>query len=266
MIRIHIVGSCRSGTTLFHKMMLVGFEIDGHSSFEMKVFREPEGQLQTFCSKRPRDLLYIGRLIDLNPDLWVICLERDPRDVAVSHHNNAPDEYWIGLQSWKQSYAAAKPLVGHPRFRIVRYENMVRRPDEIQNEIAAWMPFLKRRGLFSEFYKEVQPEKRAEAALGSLRPVSDKSVGSWRREKARLAGELQLHGSVTADLIEMGYEKDDAWLRELEGVTPDVRPSVHEKPLSPWHRAVRWFRGHTRVWRYSWRYRRRRAAARTERA
>ena len=259
MIRIHIVGSGRSGTTLFHQMMRAGFEIDGHSSFEMKMIREPEGELRTFCSKRPRDLLTVGRYIDLNPDLWVICCERDPRDVAVSHHNNAPNEYWIGLQSWKESYAAAKRLAGHPRFKIVRYENFVRRPDEVQDELAAWMPFLKRKRLFSQFHEEVQPEKRAEAALGSLRPVSDRSVGSWRREKARLAGELQQHGPVTAELIELGYEKDDAWLKELDGVTPDVRASVHEKPVTPWRRVVRWFRGHTRVWRYSLRYRRRRA-------
>jgi hypothetical protein len=30
-----------------------------------------------------------------------------------------------------------------------------------------------------------------------------------------------LHGSLTQDLVRFGYERDERWLRELAGVTPD---------------------------------------------
>jgi hypothetical protein len=40
-----------------------------------------------------------------------------------------------------------------------------------------------------------------------------------------VAGQIRRHGSISADLIEFGYEKDDAWERELEDVEPDLEPS-----------------------------------------
>jgi hypothetical protein len=40
-----------------------------------------------------------------------------------------------------------------------------------------------------------------------------------------LAGQIRQHGSITADLVEFGYETDEMWERELEDVEPDLEPS-----------------------------------------
>ena len=38
-----------------------------------------------------------------------------------------------------------------------------------------------------------------------------------------VAEQLELHGqqAIAKDLIEYGYESDDSWLNQLEGITPD---------------------------------------------
>jgi hypothetical protein len=41
----------------------------------------------------------------------------------------------------------------------------------------------------------------------------------------RIAGQIALHGSIAEDLVEFGYETDDRWLAELEGIEPDTSPS-----------------------------------------
>ncbi|HUO85174.1 MAG TPA: hypothetical protein VM534_08680 [Thermoanaerobaculia bacterium] len=87
------------------------------------------------------------------------------------------------------------------------------------------LPFLISRARFSDYHQVARPSGRSLQALGSLRPIDDRSVGAWRRHLPRVAGQLLLHGSITADLIRHGYEKDAAWESLLDGVEPDTSPS-----------------------------------------
>src|SRR5712664_1119421 len=54
--------------------------------------------------------------------------------------------------------------------------------------------------------------RESQQALGGLRPPDAASIGRWRAHKERLAGQLRIHGPITRELIELGYERDDAWL------------------------------------------------------
>jgi hypothetical protein len=87
------------------------------------------------------------------------------------------------------------------------------------------MPFLVRRADFADFHRHARPSEKTIEALGGVRPVDTSSIGAWRQHKPRLAGQLALHGPITRELIELGYEVDDGWLKELDGVVPDTRPS-----------------------------------------
>jgi len=86
------------------------------------------------------------------------------------------------------------------------------------------MPFLKAKAPFSRYHEISNPSEKSLQALGKVRPIAADGIGNWRQHLPRLAGQILIHGSITEDLIEFGYEKDDGWMAALDGVTPDVAP------------------------------------------
>lgn len=220
--RIHVVGvSPRSGTTLMVELLVASYEIDGYAEHEMSIFDRPPGSYEIFCSKLPADLLNVGALLRFDPDLWVIAMLRDPRDVVVSRHAKAPSKYWVHLGVWKRRCKAMRSLAAHPRFVVVRYEDLVREPGEVQSDLERRLPFLRRKGEFREFHGRTAASSRAQEALGGVRPIDASSIGNWRNHKPRLLAQLERHGSVDDELVEFGYEHDEQWRCELAGVAAD---------------------------------------------
>ena len=147
---LHIVScSPRSGTTLLHEAMVTCFRIDRHYDHELRfnlVSGEP-GEI--VLTKRPKDIMYMPAVID-DPELYVIYVLRDPRDVIVSRHGKSRDLYYSNIRLWREMHGYAKTLYGHPRFLEVRYETFVTDPDAVQADIAAKFPWLESRYRFSE--------------------------------------------------------------------------------------------------------------------
>ena len=158
-------------------------------------------------------------------NLYAIYMLRDPRDMVVSRHGADAKRYWASLKYWKTYTPYARRLDSHSRFIMVRYEDLVAQPDAVQAHLMERMPFLVSRGPFSQYHELAQPSEAAMKALRGVRPVSSASVGSWRKHLPRVVGQLQRHGSITEDLIAYGYEEDDTWERELEGIEPDLEAS-----------------------------------------
>ena len=221
-LRIHVVGSSpRTGTTLLTELLVMGFEVDGFADHERSIFREPHVPCEIYVSKDPKDVRVAKRVLAADPQLWILHMVRDPRDVVVSVHARDPDAYWTHLRLWKSYRRSARRAEGHPRFITIRYEDLVRDPDGIQDEIARRLPFLKRRRNFSDFHRFADPPPRSLEALSGVREISADAIGCWREHKPRLAAQLARHGAIDRDLIELGYERDGGWRRELDGVVPD---------------------------------------------
>jgi len=228
MKRIHIVGcSPRSGTTLLAEAMISCFGIDLYENHEASIFRQPVRTGKIYLTKRPGDICVIGPVLRMDPDLYVIYMLRDPRDIICSKHGKDPDRYWVGLSAWNVYSFYGRKLQGHGRFMVVRYEDLVGNPDMIQARLMERMPFLVKRALFSDYHKTAKPSEDSLAALGGVRPISIERTGNWRNHLPRIAGQILLHDakSLAEDLVECGYEKDDTWLKELQGVCPDMTPS-----------------------------------------
>lgn len=226
--RVHITGCApRSGTTLLMELFRDCFEIEAFGRHEISVFVRPRPEPPLYCSKRPQDILFVRPLLRLDPQLWIVFLVRDPRDVVVSRHRLRPDQYWCHLGIWKQRYRIARSLWDHPRFVVVRYEDLARRPDAVQRHLEARMVFLRRKLAFSQWGGEKRVSERSERALGGVRPVSARSIGSWRDHPARIAGQLRRHGPIDRVLVDLGYERNAEWLRALDGVVPDGGASVY---------------------------------------
>jgi hypothetical protein len=226
MKHIHITGlSPRTGTTLLAEAMISCFEIDEYTDHEDPIYALPQGSPDIFLTKRPMDILVAKSYLKLSPELYIICMIRDPRDIIVSKHRIAPDKYWANLRIWKERTKALRKIQSHPRVTSIYYEEFVTHPDKVQEQIAQRLPFLKSRGPFSRYHELVRPSEASLKALGRVRPIAPASVGSYRRHLPRVVGQMQLHGDLTPDLIDFGYERDDSWKQRLEGVEADLTPS-----------------------------------------
>jgi hypothetical protein len=140
MIRLHVVGCPRSGTTLALEAIVSAFVVSGYFREERRVTRAlavPDVPGGAFCSKFPPDVLLARALLALEPDLYFLYLLRDPRDVIVSRHRRAPDRYWVNLRAWRMYDRAARALDGHPRFVTLRYETLVTAPDVAERQLLA---------------------------------------------------------------------------------------------------------------------------------
>jgi hypothetical protein len=229
--RIHIVGvSPRTGTTLLAECMVACLKIDGYEPHEASISRLRVGP-NVYLTKLPRDLMAVEPRLMLDRTFHVICLMRDPRDVIVSRHGQAPDRYWTPLRIWKQRVGMVRRLANHGRFLLVRYEDLVSDPDGTDRRIRERLRFLESTHPFSAFAAVARPTPLALEALGPVRAFSADRVGGWRHHLPRVAGQLARYGSITDELIEFGYEPDARWLSMLDGVVPDMSASQIEGGL-----------------------------------
>jgi hypothetical protein len=242
MKRIHIVGAGpRTGTTLLAEAMRACFAIDAVERHEAPLSRHRRRRAGIYLTKMPIDIPIVEPRLRIDRHFHVIALVRDPRDAVVSRHARLPDVYYTPLRLWKSHVGYIRRLRAHPRFVLIRYEDLVRDPDAVQDFIAKRMPFLRKTGTFSRFHEVADPSKKSLTALGGLRAIDDSSIGTWREHLPRLAGQLAQHGPITDELIEFGYETDGRWLALLDSVAPDLTPSYHPEHIR------------RPVWRLRWR-------------
>jgi len=221
------------------EMFVNGFAVEGSAADEFSLRRGPIRTPGVFCSKCPEDAFVAAPLLRADPELWLIYMLRDPRDVVVSRHRLRPDLYWTNLRSWRELHASAARVLTHPRVVCVRYEDLVTQPDVVQERLATSIVGLRVTARFADFHRTARPSEQSLRALHGIRPPAPDSVGAWRRHKPRLAAQLALHGPIDAELVALGYERDTRWLRELDGVSPVGAASYVPESLSL-RRPLRW--------------------------
>jgi hypothetical protein len=233
---LHIVAcSPRSGTTLLHEVMVTCFEVDKHYDHEVRfnLVRAQDGQI--VITKRPKDTMYMPAVID-DPELYVIYLLRDPRDVIVSRHGKDKGMYYSNIRLWRELHEIAKSIASHERFLEVRYEEFVSQPDAVQRQIAAKFPWLKKKHNFSEYHQHAVVSDKSILAMNDVRPIAPSSVGKWTSNLPRIQAQQLTHGSLSPDLIACGYETSSIWEQVLNGVEPDFSRSRYPEKVYFWSR------------------------------
>ncbi len=220
MKRIHIVGCHRSGTTLLFELMTTCFRHEAHCDHERSIFKDKTHCDGLYISKKPSDITHIERIFLGDPDLYLFYLIRDPRAVITSIHPSKSDRYFSSFERWRRYEQAAAPLKSHPRFVEIRYEDLVKHPDEIQSDICGRLPFLNTMHSFSTFEKFAQTSKPAEISLKGIRAISDQGIDRWKEHLPRIKFQLERYPELAKHLINDGYEQDDQWLSQLEDIKP----------------------------------------------
>ena len=201
-----ILGGCpRSGTSLLLSILSAHSElycipeeawgfydfqtIEKFATYVDKWFWQhlPDGvekRHKRWCEKTPRNVLAFRNLLEyFGPDVRLIHVVRDGRDVITSRHPHNPTEYWV--KDWEWIWYAGEGLrfSSHPQVFTVRYEDLVLRYRETIEDISCfigeecterllnWHKFAKMRK-HSAWFKEVQP-------------ITANSIGRWREATHR---------------------------------------------------------------------------------
>ena len=234
---LHIVAcSPRSGTTLLHEVMVTCFRTDKHYDHEIRFNLVSAENGQVLITKRPKDTMYMPAVIDDDPELYVIYLLRDPRDVICSRHGKDKSIYYSNIRLFRDLHGYARKMYGHKRFLDVRYEDFVHDPDAIQRRIQEKFPWLEKLHAFSEYHEHAQVSAKSVTAMHSVRPIAPTSVGVWTKYPGRIKGQQMVHGSLTPLLVELGYETSGDWERVLDGIEPEMSPSRYPEKVHFWKR------------------------------
>ena len=233
---LHIVAcSPRSGTTLLHEAMVTCFKVDKHYDHEVRFNLVTANDGDIVITKRPKDTMYMPEVID-DPELYVLYVMRDPRDVIVSRHGKNKDMYYSNIRLFRDLHGYAKSIADHERFLQVGYEEFVNRPDDVQQQIVSKFPWLETRYKFSEYHLHAEVSEKSKLAMNDVRPIAPTSVGKWRDNLPRIKAQQLTHGSLTPDLIECGYETSAEWERVLDDVEPDFSRSRYPENVYFWSR------------------------------
>jgi hypothetical protein len=248
---LHIVAcSPRTGTTLLHEVIVTCFKIDKHYDHEIRFHLVTGEDGQLVITKRPKDTMYMPAVLDDDPELFVIYLLRDPRDTICSRHGKDKSIYYSNIRLWRQMHGYARQMQGHERFLEVRYEDFVSNPDATQQMIMKHFPWLEKKHAFSEYHEYAQVSEKSRTAMHSVRPIAPTSVGRWRQNLGRIKAQQMIHGSLTPELIECGYEDSDAWEKVLDDVEPDTTRSLYPEKLYLWRRISQTLDARRKVARY----------------
>jgi hypothetical protein len=136
--RILVFGCARSGTTLLLNLL---------RTYEQVVVREAEQCVTNLledphpgwvASKRTAHCAehLCADLPFLRQGVWILDIIRDPRDVITSVLEPFPG-YYCGFERWDRDLRVSEVLAGrHLRYLRIRYEELVARPDDVQQNLA----------------------------------------------------------------------------------------------------------------------------------
>ncbi|MGB3724502.1 MAG: sulfotransferase [Glaciecola sp.] len=229
--QIHIVAcSPRTGTTLLHEAMVTCFKVDKHYDHEVRFNQSTAERSQVLVTKRPKDTYYMSKVLGNTPGLHTIYLLRDPRDAIVSRHGKDKSKFYSNIPLWRDLHAHGKALQGFDNCLVIRYEDFVTNPDACQKRIQQKFPWLKKLHDFSAYHEHAKVSEGSSQALNGVRPISPASIGLWKKNLGRVKAQQALHGSLTPELIECGYETSADWEVQLNAIPADTTSSYyHEK-------------------------------------
>lgn len=189
----------------------------------LEPLRRYEGKARV-AEKSPNNVFFFPHLHHIFPDATFLHMMRDGRDVVASlltmewkAPDGTPIDYTrdarLAARYWAKAVAAgrafAQQTAGRSRFREIRYEDLVARPEPCLRGLFAYLDEPWEPGVLAYYERQraLGDESSAEAVT---RPMHRTSVGRW---KAQLTGAdcAAVKDEIGALLLELGYCEDLDW-------------------------------------------------------
>jgi hypothetical protein len=241
-----VCGLPRSGSTLLYEMMrrsVLNIEFLEREQPAVQSISRPG----TRITKRPKDIFDLDAIVQKNgehKDLITVVTIRDPRSVVSSVHLSYPSQPFIGfdhslfvqpkavsytdpgLLAYASAIAAARGRTDM-RMALVRYEDLVSRPEACRRQLAEAIG-LDLREPFDGLDGATVSERFANSLKGA-RALDNARIDAWKRAAARVVRQFRLAPALFNALEQWGYESDRAWFARLAEQSPaalDDRPGL----------------------------------------
>ncbi len=173
-----------------------------------------------WVEKSPANVTRLGFLFEHFPQAKFVHLIRDGRDVAcslrkwsvqISRHEASGIEECIKL--WDRWVREGLAWRGHPNYVEIRYEDLVRYPEQTLRPLFDWLDLTWDDRVLS--YASVEHDNRPELAeahvAGTRRSPYTNSIGRWQASLNRSDRRI-VHETAGALLGELDYIDGDAWV------------------------------------------------------
>ena len=213
-----ICGFPRAGSTLLQTMAeacLDGIEGFGVETHAIDAVGKPI-RARTCITKRPDDILELARIRDAcaarGTSAAFLVLVRAPFDCLTSRHSAYPGHrgYYLSADRWLRIDDAVQRAMNDDDVTILRYEDIVTRPADIQDAVAR-ATGARVRVPFADFHNAAGRRERdsmTEGALGGLRPLDKAGIGRGladEHEARRRELEAELGARLDDMRIRHGY-------------------------------------------------------------
>jgi len=218
---IYIQGCARSGNTLtrelccsaFHDTELVKLtknQAECSLAYLVNLLQQSARHKPVFVASRNREdsLDMDGGLLRTNPDVKILWMLRDPRDVLTSIHAAQPNEFYVKPDRLIKSLNLYQQFKDEPQVLTIRYEDLVQNPDALQLRIAEFCHLTVRRK-FDEAHKFFPRFHENVRAMHSIRPIDVNSLHKWRNNPVyqdHLRQTFAINPEIPALARDCGYE------------------------------------------------------------
>lgn len=205
----------RYGTTRTDILKLLK-EADNESEFVYRFF-------DTYCNKTgkarwaektPNNIYWFDRISAFFPEMYLIHIIRDFRDLCLSQHPTneifQSDGVNYGLLTgWINAIRCGIRQRSNPRYIEIRYEDLIFDTVPTLQKLFVFirLPWDDR---VLEFYNHAGPtrdERVAPEVIATRKPISQASVGRWRKEMSPEDIRILSHNRLLRSfLLELGYE------------------------------------------------------------
>ncbi len=165
------------------------------------------------CEQTPRNIFYAGALLDYYPNLKIVHIVRDPRDVLASQKNrwkrkryggdNIPYSeiirVWFNYHPytitklWVKATALAMQLKNHERVYILRFEDIIANPEQEIKKVCGFLGLPYESGMLD--IEQIGSSHRQNT--DQQRGVAQKALNTW--VKTLTPGEVTLCERIAVD-------------------------------------------------------------------
>lgn len=186
--RLLVCGCARSGNTLMLHLLDTGFKdteivYDGPGG-EVVPTEEDITEGKVVIGKFPKKANKLSKWLK-DEHFGAVYMMRDPRDVLVSKHWLKPGKFWVQPKRWIQTAEIAEQYKDHERVLLVKYEDLLRNPEDIQRKISVKFGLEITRS-FNECHSNFDKNDVTNINnMNGARPFDSSRIGNWTKDKEK---------------------------------------------------------------------------------